>query len=50
MLGGAFGPFIAGHIFDVTQSYLPAFQILIVLSIAGFVLSILLKATRLSTT
>ena len=45
MLGGAVGPVIAGRIFDVTQSYQPAFLILIVVSSVGLTLSLLLGRT-----
>jgi len=45
MMGGAVGPVIAGYIFDVTQSYQPAFLILIIVSSVGLMLSLLLGHT-----
>jgi len=45
MMGGAVGPVIAGRIFDVTQSYQPAFLILIIVSGVGLTLSLLLGRT-----
>jgi MFS family permease len=42
-VGGAIGPFLAGHIFDITSSYQLVFFILIGVSIAGLILISLLK-------
>ncbi len=42
-IGGAIGPVLAGHIFDVTSSYQLAFLVFIVVCIAGFILTLLLK-------
>ena len=42
-LGGAIGPILAGHIFDVTTSYQPVFYILAALSIIGLILTASLK-------
>jgi len=50
MMGGAVGPVIAGRIFDVTQSYQPAFLILIIVSSVGLTLSLLLGHTAGSNT
>lgn len=41
--GGAFGPVLAGYIFDQTQSYQPAFLLLIGASLAGLALTPFLK-------
>ena len=45
-IGGAIGPIIAGHIFDITDSYYFAFQISGILSVTALVLVSLLKPTR----
>lgn len=37
-VGGAIGPLVTGHIFDITASYHMAFLLLLVLAIAGFIL------------
>jgi MFS family permease len=42
-VGGAIGPFLAGHIFDVTSSYQLVFFILTGVSIVGLILLSLLK-------
>ena len=42
-LGGAIGPVLAGHIFDITQSYQLVFWILAGLSSFGLLLTLLLK-------
>jgi MFS family permease len=42
-IGGAVGPFIAGRIFDVTDSYQIAFIILLVIGVVGLLLSLSLK-------
>jgi MFS family permease len=42
-LGGALGPYISGKIFDVSGSYQWAFIVCAVVSITGFVLTVLLK-------
>jgi len=42
-IGGAIGPVLAGHIFDVTSSYQLAFLVFIVVCIVGFILTLLLK-------
>jgi len=42
-LGGAAGPLLAGHIFDLTQSYQIAFWILLALSIIGLTVALTLK-------
>jgi len=41
-IGGAIGPLVAGHIFDITNSYQPVFLLCVVLSITGLALSLLL--------
>ncbi|MFH1030987.1 MAG: MFS transporter [Chloroflexota bacterium] len=41
--GGAIGPLISGHIFDVTGSYQVAFTILFIASVVGLILSFTLK-------
>ena len=41
--GGSVGPLIAGHIFDTTNSYNIAFLICAIISLAGLLLSSLLK-------
>lgn len=45
-IGASIGPFLAGYIFDVTGSYQMAFQITAALSLAGLVLTILLRPIR----
>ena len=42
-IGGAIGPVLAGHIFDVTSSYQLAFLVFTVVCIVGFILTLLLK-------
>jgi MFS family permease len=42
-VGGAIGPFLAGHIFDITLSYQLVFFILTGVSIIGLILISLLK-------
>jgi MFS family permease len=42
-IGGALGPVVSGHVFDVTQSYQIAFAILLIVSIVGLLLSLSLK-------
>jgi len=42
-IGGAAGPIIAGHIFDITNSYYLAFSICATLSIIGFILTSFLR-------
>ena len=37
-IGGAIGPLLAGHIFDLTGSYRLVFLILIALAVVGFIL------------
>lgn len=44
-LGGAIGPLMAGMIFDLTNSYNPAFVICIAVSIIGLTLTKFLKST-----
>jgi MFS family permease len=44
--GGALGPIITGYLFDRTQSYLPAFWMLIIISCIGFGLLICLKVKK----
>lgn len=43
-LGGAFGPILAGWIFDVTGTYFQAFGILATLAATGLVLALFLPA------
>lgn len=45
-IGGAIGPVMAGHIFDVTKSYQIVFLILAMLSVIGLILTASLKPTR----
>jgi MFS family permease len=45
-IGGAIGPILAGHIFDVTRSYQAVFYILAGLSITGLILTASLKPVR----
>lgn len=42
-MGSAFGPTMAGYIFDITNSYYPAFWFLTALSIISLILTLLLK-------
>jgi len=42
-VGGAIGPVLAGHIFDITRSYQLVFLILTGVSIASLLLSLFLK-------
>ena len=44
--GGAVGPFVTGHIHDITGSYRDAFLVCIGFTVAGLILSALLKPTR----
>lgn len=46
MIGGAFGPPIAGAIFDATGKYQPAFYICLGLAVLAFALSVLLLRLR----
>jgi len=46
--GAAIGPFIAGHIFDMNNSYQLAFMVAGALSIAGLTLTVLLSPTEKS--
>ncbi|MBI4186821.1 MAG: MFS transporter [Chloroflexi bacterium] len=43
MIGGAFGPLLAGYVFDVTGSYQLAFLLSAVLGLVGLILALLLK-------
>ena len=45
-IGGAAGPLMAGHTFDVTGTYRVAFLVLILLAVIGFVLIMLLQPSR----
>jgi MFS family permease len=47
-IGSAIGPLITGHIFDIDGSYQTAFLICAALSIAGLILTAILKPTRRS--
>jgi len=42
-IGGAIGPVLAGHIFDITNSYQQAFFICVALSIVAFTLALFLR-------
>jgi len=44
-IGGAIGPVLSGHIFDITGSYQLAFLVCITLSVIGLILTLLLKPT-----
>lgn len=44
--GGAFGPWLAGYIFDVTQSYQFAFLMCTAVSLTGLVLTVFLKTEK----
>ena len=41
--GAAVGPFIAGHISDITGSYQLAFIVCAAMSVAGLILTVLLR-------
>ena len=43
--GGAVGPFVTGYIYDVTGSYHNAFLACIAFTVAGFILTVLLRPT-----
>ena len=45
-IGAAIGPFLAGHFFDITDSYQVAFLVCAVISIVGLILTALLKPMR----
>ena len=45
-LGAAIGPFLAGHFFDITDSYQVAFLVCAAMSIVGLILTALLKPMR----
>ena len=42
-VGGFIGPMAAGRIFDITQSYTPAFMVCAALSVIAIMLALLLK-------
>ena len=42
-IGGAVGPVLAGHIFDISGSYRLAFLICVIIATMGFILTLLLK-------
>jgi MFS family permease len=42
-VGGSIGSVVAGHIFDITGSYQPAFSILLILAIIGLILTTLIR-------
>jgi len=44
-IGGAIGAVLSGHIFDITGSYQLAFLVCVALSVAGLILTLLLKPT-----
>jgi MFS family permease len=44
--GGAVGPIVAGYLCDVSGSYRPAFLLCAAISVAGFVLLLMLRPTR----
>jgi MFS family permease len=46
MVGGAFGPLLAGYVFDVTNSYQMAFLLCAVISFAGMVLTAFLRINK----
>jgi len=46
MIGGAIGPVLAGHIFDITGSYQLAFLVGAVVGIIGLIVLLFLKLTR----
>ena len=41
--GGAIGPFLAGHLFDLNRSYYLSFSLILMVSLLGFILLSLLK-------
>jgi len=45
-IGVAIGPFIAGYIFDLTNSYEIAFLIVTVIAILGIIVTILLQSIQ----
>jgi MFS family permease len=45
-VGGAVGPFVTGHIHDITGSYRDAFLVCIAFTVTGLILSALLRPTR----
>jgi MFS family permease len=45
-IGAAIGPFLAGHFFDITDSYQVAFLVCAAMSIVGLILTALLKPMR----
>jgi MFS family permease len=45
-IGAAIGPFITGHIFDLTNSYMAAFVVCAAVGIVGIILSIVLRPTE----
>jgi MFS family permease len=47
-IGAAAGPFLAGHIFDVTSSYNVAFLVCGAVNVAGLILSAVLRSTQTS--
>jgi cyanate permease len=46
--GAAIGPFIAGHIFDTTNSYQLAFVVAGAMGVVGLILTLLLSPTEKS--
>ncbi len=46
-LGGAIGPVVAGHVFDMARSYRPVFLILAGVAVVSLLLGALLKPPRL---
>jgi MFS family permease len=45
-IGAAFGPFITGYIFDLTDSYRMAFLVGAVIGIVGIILAVVLRPTK----
>jgi cyanate permease len=45
-IGGALGAWVAGRIFDVTQSYQMAFTIAAVASLATMIITVMLKKAK----
>jgi MFS family permease len=45
-IGGAIGPVLAGHMFDLTGSYQMVFMVLAALSIIGLILTVSLRPIR----
>jgi len=45
-IGGALGPFLAGRVFDLTNSYSVAFIVCAVLSVIALILAVLLRSPR----